>query len=795
MRNVRGGRDAPFGARLRRLREAAGLTQEGLAERAGLTARGISDLERGARKRPYPHTFRSLADALGLAEEERAALLAAVPKRVGGDRSSPETVPGPTLPVPPTPLVGRERELEEIEGLLLGGYEVRLLTLTGIGGVGKTRLATAAARASLSEGRFPDGAAFVALAPLRDSALVVPAVARSLGLREEQGQSPREVLHSYLREKRMLLVLDNLEHLLDAATEVVRLIEACPDLVVLVTSRAPLRVRGEQEYPVPPLALPSSVQDLTQEIVSAPSGRLFVERAQAISPSFEVTSENAPSVAAICWRVAGLPLALELAAAKVRLLEPQALLSRLDQALSTAWARDLPERQRTVRATLDWNYGLLSQSERGLFRRLSVFAGGFTLEAAEAVGAIEGPEEELDLLGSLVEQSLVVVQPPKNEGGGGVRYGMLEPVRQYALELLEKSGEAETIRRLHAAFFLELAERAQPELRGPDELEWSERLESEKDNFRAAISWALGPIGDAHTAARLCWALQGYLWTRGYYREGRQWAEATLEYELPDTLRARALHLAGTTAFRLGDYSAARERWGEAVRLSQRAGDLPVEAYSRTGMGLVEMARSEHVAAVSNLEEAIALFEGCGHGYMASYSRVMLGQALLAQGHGERAQKRFEEALAWARPAKNPLLIQTALYGVGRSALARDNYEEAGRMLEEGIRLHGQVGDRIILAQFLEALAVVASSQGEAERSALLLGAAEGLLREVGAPISNPDPSLQERAAVKARDVLGEAAFEEAREQGQGMSFEQAIAYALSEADAPKRRRTQATDA
>ncbi|MDQ3841888.1 MAG: helix-turn-helix domain-containing protein, partial [Actinomycetota bacterium] len=308
--------ESMFGARLRRFREAAGLTQEELAERARLTRNAISALERGERKRPYPHTVRSLADALGLSEDERVKLLAAVPRQDGGSPTARVALLEPALPIPPTPLVGREQDLEEVTGLLCRP-EVRLLTLTGVGGVGKTRLAVEAAREATE--LFPDGVAFVALAALNDPALVIPTIARSLGLREAEGQTPRQALRAYLREKRFLLVLDNFEHLLEAAQEVSALMETCRDLVVLATSRAPLHIRGEQEYPVPPLALPTSTLSPTaEEVLDSPSGRLFVERARAASPTFVLGEETTAAVAALCWRLAGLPLALELTAAKVR---------------------------------------------------------------------------------------------------------------------------------------------------------------------------------------------------------------------------------------------------------------------------------------------------------------------------------------------------------------------------------------------------------------------------------------------------------------------------------------------
>ena len=780
------------------MRRAAGLTQEELASRAGLSPNAVGALERGARRRPQPHTVRALSDALNLPEGERAALLASVPERGGpappAEEDSPAPTVAPALPHPSTPLVGREREVAEVRGLL-ARHNARLLTLTGIGGVGKTRLAVEVARGAAED--FPDGAAFVGLASLSDAALLVPTVSRSLGAPEAQGRTPLESLADHLRSEHFLLVLDNLEHLLEAAPEVAVLIEGCPGLVVLATSRAPLRVKGEQEYPVPPLALPASTRAPSEEgVLASPSGMLFAERARAASPGFKLTPENAASVAAICWRLAGLPLALELAAAKARFLDPATLLSRLDRALSTAWARDLPERQRTLRATLDWSFGLLSGPERALLGRLSVFAGGFTLEAAEAVGAgpdavgNAGGEEVLDLLGGLVEQSLVTVDP---DAAGEARYGMLEPVRQYAGEKLEQGGEAQGVLRGHAQFFLDLSRRAASEMWGPRQGEWLERLERENGNLQAAIGWALG-AGEEATAARFGWMLNPFWFLRGYHREGRRWAEATLEGTLPSRLRARAHHAAAAMAFAQGDYPAAEGGWQETLRLSQGEGDILAEAYAWGGLGIVEMVRSDFGLAASRMEKALSLLERYeedpppeGHDYedptsVVSVTRVFLGTTMLARGDLGGARRMFEEGLEVARRTGNPMATYVGLYNLAQLALARGDLELASRTLQEGIDLSGRTKDRANLAHFLDALAAVAAFRDEAERSATLLGTAEALLEEVGARVHNyyaPDPSLRERAVAEARAGLGAEAFEEAWGRGRRMSFDRAVEYAL----------------
>jgi predicted ATPase len=662
---------------------------------------------------------------------------------------------------------------------------VRLLTLTGPGGIGKTRLGIEAAQKA--GGYFPDGVAFVALAPLGDAALVMPTVSQVLGLRDAAGVHPLEILRQHLRERKFLLVLDNFEHVAEAAPEVVDLLGSCPNLSVLVTSRAPLRVRGEREYSVSSLAVPDPTRTPeAKEVAEAPAAELFVKRAEDASPAFELTQANAAAVAAVCWRLDGLPLALELAAAQTRFLGPTALLSRLDQALQAGGARDLPERQRTMLATLDWSHELLHEPERELFRRLSVFAGGFTLEAAEevcAAGAVEAGEV-LVLLGKLVEQSLVLAETSPE---GVTRYRMLEPIRQYALEQLRESGEEDEVRRRHLQHYLALAEEAEPRIRGRDQIEWLDRLEAENDNLRAAIGWLL-EAGEAQTAARFGWALSMYWVMRARHGEGRLLMEQTLAQggdELPAQMRAKALWALAACVYGLGDDEHLLEISEESVALFRRAGDRHGEAYALGMVGFVALRLNELDRAARVLEEAL---EGLReHEDAWGSAQVLNYQAIvpLRRGECQRAAGYAEEALALTRETGDRLAGNISLYLLAQAAWAMDEHERAARYLRESLVLASQLAEKVDSAYCMQGLAAVAGARGEPRRVARLLGAAEALLEAAGLVLYaqvNNEP--HQRAVSAAREELGERAWKEARDEGRAMSFEEAVAYALGEDEA-----------
>jgi predicted ATPase/DNA-binding XRE family transcriptional regulator len=557
---------ASFGDLLRHLRSAASLSQEDLAERSGVSVRGISDLERGARHAPRLETVRMLADALGLGEYDRAALLAAArPVLARSGAAGLVSTASRSLPVPLTRLIGREGELTTLRARL---EKERLVTLTGPGGSGKTRLAIAVAVGMVDA--FPDGVSFVDLSPLTDPGLVVPTIAATLGVREVTGQPLLQTLSTFLAPKRLLLLLDNFERVLAGAPDIATLLAASPGLAALITSREPLHVRGEHEFPLLPLAVPEADYPLTvAELGQVPAIMLFLERAMASVPDLALSTNNAAAIAAICRRLDGLPLAIELAAARVKVLPPAALLARLEHRLPllTGGGQDLPTRQRTMRDAIAWSYDLLAPEEQALFRHLAVFAGGFTLAAAEAVAIPERGLEVLDGVTALVAQSLLHRMPGLD---AEPRYQMLETVREFGLERLAAADEMALVRQRHARHFLQLAESRVQGIQILMDLNSLTYVVPEQDNARLALAW-FDDQGESEALLRLSAVLYGLWLARGLYQEGLRWLDRALERSrhIASVARAQALMAAAHLATYQGDYARAAIFSAEGVALAR----------------------------------------------------------------------------------------------------------------------------------------------------------------------------------------------------------------------------------
>jgi predicted ATPase/DNA-binding SARP family transcriptional activator len=668
------------------------------------------------------------------------------------------------LPLQPTPLVGREREIREVAELVRQG-EAWVVTLTGTGGTGKTRLAAQVGAELLDD--FHDGVFFVSLAPLANPRLVLPTVARTLGI-PESGADIGKALARHLRDRRLLLLLDNFEHVIEAAPAVVA--ATTSTVKVLVTSRVPLRLATENVYPVSPLQTPDRTDDV-ERLLQCESVALFASRARSVRSEFTVTAGNARPVAEICTALAGLPLAIELAATRVGVLPPAALLERLNRPLKLlkGGAPDAPERQRTIRATVDWSYELLEPQDQRLFMRLAVFAGGCTLEAAESVCGDD--LDVVDGLASLTDSGLTRVEGTDE----APRFTMLEPIREYAAERFEESGEAEELRRRHAAYFLGLAEEAEPSLRGSPG-DWLDHLEREHDNFRAALD-RLEASGDSETALRLAAALWRFWYLKSHLAEGRRRLESVLPTdERPTAARAKALNGAAVMAINTGDTDAAKLRAEEALALHRKLGDAWGAAYSVFMLGTAE---DDAARAQQLYEESVRVFREHGDEHSALLVTRNLASIYAYLGDHERSRALYEDNLRRARATHNDRMEASTLGALATIALDEGRVEDAASMLKSSLRIHASLRDVLDTAVDLCRFAVVLARQGDAVTAARLFASLDALGDEIGVR-GHTVEELSEETLTIVREQVDEAAFAEAWEQGRTLTVAEAVTLALA---------------
>lgn len=669
-------------------------------------------------------------------------------RREGHGRARPQSTGN--LPGSLSSFVGRETELADVAQLLASH---RLITLTGSGGCGKTRLAIESARRF--ESQALDGVWLVELAPLADPELVAQQAATAFGLRGDAGRSAIDVLVDALHKKTALLILDNCEHLIDASARLsASLLERTPGLRVLATSREPLNVAGEHVWRVPSLAGSDAV-------------RLFAERAAAVLPAFTPTEATADAIGRICERLDGIPLAIELTAARMGVLSVDQIAERLDDrfGLLTGGARTARPRHRTLRASIDWSYDLLSGEEQALFRRLSVFVGGWTLEAAEMIAARNADEAAsvFDLLAALVNKSLVTAEAGPD---GRVRYRMLETIRQYARERLADSGEEEWVRRKHLEFFRTVAARAEVEVVGPDAARWLQQVSAEHDNLRAAFDWTLGR--DPESSLRLvgslyiCWIAFGYL------------REASQRIDM-------ALHAGGTIFFYLGDVDRMADRAREALPLARQADAPIIVTFSLVYLACrCQYLEGDVERAAPMFEEALALARRVGAPLPLGLTLIHLGGAALFRNRLEQAAAWLDEGLEVARSSRNPMLIGVAVVNAGRLAIAQGDLAGARAHCLESLRLRVSIGDRIGTIESFETLAEVTALQGEADQAARLLGVAAGLGQATGAGVLFLMRAAHDRTEGRIRADLGDARFTEAWSEGVAMTIERAMALVES---------------
>jgi len=776
-----------FAHLLRRFRRAASLTQEQLAERVNLSARAVSDLERDDDRVPRRDTLELLADALRLSPEERAVLDQTVRRAHVEPRLELRLQPAPRrrddrpsddLPAQPTSFIGREREVDAVRELVLD-TDTRLLTLTGPGGMGKTRLALQVASAVRAV--FADGVAFVPLAPLSDPNLVLPAIARALNVGEVAGRALADTLAASLRAKQLLLVLDNFEQILPAAAPIMSLLASAPNVKALVTSRATLRMRGERVYVVPSLAVPTPPLPSLEALSQYEAVRLFIARAHDAQPDFAVTNETAPAVAEVCARLDGLPLAIELAAARTRLLPPDALLARLSNRLkiATGGSHDSPARQQTLRAAIDWSYSLLDPGEQALFARLAVFVGGWTVEAVEAVCNADDalPLDVLDGIESLLDKSLL----RRQEGvGGQTRLMMLETIHEYARERLGHTSDAEELRRAHAAYYLDLAETAELELMKPQQEVWLRQLDQEYDNLRAALQRFL-ERGEGDYALRLASALSRFWEIRAYLSEGRRWLDTTLTTgrTLATTARAKALRGAGVLAAAQGDLPRAAALIDESLTLWQEIGDKAHQAEALVDLAWMRYIGPDPRQATPLFAQGRTLYHELGGKVGQSAALMGLGCLALLAGDNTEGRALQEESLLLAQEGGNHYNIAHALYNLGWAALAQGDETRASACYAESLARFRDLGDKRGVAMGLEGIAALTAPR-QPILAARLIGAAAAQRATIGSPQPLPDHVRYERYLAQALSQLGDVAWTAAVEIGQSLLVEQTVAEALA---------------
>jgi predicted ATPase/transcriptional regulator with XRE-family HTH domain len=777
-----------FGALLQQHRSRAGLSQEELAEQAGLSRRGISDLERGLRLAPYLATIRRLADALGLHEPERAVFLATSrgagpvadssqpsvgalnPPVLAADSGAHYVPAAQNLPRLLTSFVGRETALLELERLQVS---CPLLTLAGPGGMGKTRLSVRLAQRVITQ--YAEGAWFVDLSGVTAPGLIGPVVAAGLGVVEQASRSTADSVAEYLSAKHALLVLDNCEHQVAACAEFVeRLLHLCPTLHIVATSREPLRIPGETVWRVPPLTVPEAMQ-------------LFVARAEGSVPGFVPSERMLPSLVRICDAVDGLPLALELAVSRLPLFGVDDLADRLDDRLRilTRGSRTGPARHQTIRATLDWSYQLLSESERSLFRRLSVFAGGWTIGAAEGLGVEDNVStgDVLDVLQQLIDCSLVQAEPAAD---GSMRYRLLEMVRDYGYEQLRAAGSREegAARQRHAAYFSEFAERGQTELLGPRQAAWLEQLEREHDNLRAALDWAVRAGSDPELGLHLGAALARFWFIRGHLSEGSRWLDAVCALPVAatsDNLAARATALNGLAnlATLRGNFVTARELLIKSLHLRRTLGDRSGAARTLLNLGNIEVSGCNYDEAERLFTESLGLRRELGD--TRGIARALNNLAVLARerGQAERMAALANEAFELSQRAGDLEGIALALISQGIAAWLQRQPAEAAALFRHSLSISAKLGHRREVVESIELLAGQECALGRPERAARLFGAAEAILEDSGLVPLPSDRFEYARNLAAVRASLDTDTLAKAWAEGRGLAFDQAVCDAL----------------